>query len=125
MTEHKRIVVSHHQPGRPALRLYVTGYVLSLYLTIMAYFLVSQRIFSRQTLILAAVGLALTQFVVQLIFFLHLGTETRPRWKLIVFMFMITIVMILVFGSLWIMSNLNYRMTPQQINTYMKNQDGL
>lgn len=125
MSERKSVIVSHHQAGRPTLKAYVTGYVLSLYLTITAYILVSDHTFSRRTLIFAAVGLALTQFLVQLVFFLHLGTETRPRWKLIVFSFMITIVAILVFGSLWIMSNLNYRMTPRQINTYMKNQDGL
>jgi hypothetical protein len=34
------------------------------------------------------------------------------------------VVLILVFGSIWIMNNLNYRMTPEQINTYMNNQGG-
>jgi hypothetical protein len=34
------------------------------------------------------------------------------------------VVCILVFGSLWIMNNLNYRMTPQQIQSYMDNQTG-
>jgi hypothetical protein len=33
-------------------------------------------------------------------------------------------VSILVFGSLWIMGNLNYRMSPQQMNTYMTDQGG-
>jgi cytochrome o ubiquinol oxidase operon protein cyoD len=125
MSTSKRVVVSHHQPAQPTMKAYVTGYILSLYLTITAYILVYNHIFSRHALIFAAIGLALTQFLVQLLFFLHLGTETKPRWKLMVFAFMIMIVAILVFGSLWIMSNLNYRMTPQQINTYMQNQNGL
>ena len=37
----------------------------------------------------------------------------------------VVVVLILVFGTLWIMNNLNYRMTPQKINTYMQNQDNL
>lgn len=125
MSQRKPVIVSHHQAGRPTLRAYVTGYALSIVLTLTAYLLVTHHSFPRQAVIMAAVGLALTQFLVQLVFFLHLGTEAKPRWKLVVFMFMIMVVAILVFGSLWIMSNLNYRMTPQQINTYMRNQDGL
>jgi len=37
---------------------------------------------------------------------------------------MILVVMILVGGSLWIMKNLNYRMTPEQMNQYMIDQNG-
>src|SRR5665213_4194504 len=125
MTEHKPVIVSHHQVGRPTRKAYVVGYALSILLTVGAYLAVTHHSFQKSAAVTVVVGLALTQFLVQLLFFLHLGTETKPRWKLLVFMFMIMIVAILVFGSLWIMSNLNYRMTPQQINTYMQNQAGL
>ena len=60
----------------------------------------------------------------RLYFFLHLGKETKPRWKLYVFGFMVSVVLIIVFGSIWIMNNLNYRMTPAQINQYMNSQGG-
>jgi cytochrome o ubiquinol oxidase subunit IV len=59
------------------------------------------------------------------VFFLHLGRETRPRWKLAVFLFMLGVILILVFGSLWIMTNLNYRMMPKQMVQYMNSQAGL
>lgn len=104
---------------------YVSGYVLSLYLTVTAYLIVAHHLFSNHRLVVSVVGLALIQFVVQLLFFLHLGQETKPRWKLLVLLFMLAIVSILVFGSLWIMNNLNYRMTPVQVNSYMKSQDAL
>ncbi len=120
-----RAIVSRHETDQPTLRAYVTGFVISLYLTITAYLLVAHHLLSRGAVIAAVVGLALTQFLVQLIFFLHLGRETKPRWKLMVFLFMILVVLILVFGSLWIMSNLNYRMTSGQVNTYLRSQDGL
>jgi cytochrome o ubiquinol oxidase operon protein cyoD len=112
--------------GHVSFTTYVSGYVASLYLTITAYLLVRHGAFSRRTLVAGVVGLALTQFLVQLVCFLHLGRETKPRWKLVVFLFMILVVGILVFGSLWIMNNLNYRsMTPAQINQYMNSQDNL
>ncbi len=126
MSEHAE--VSTQDKG--SFGLYSLGFFLSVVLTLAAYFLVQGYLrsggtaFTRDFLIGAIVGLAVLQFFVQIFFFLHLGRETKPRWKLLVLFFMILVILILVLGSLWIMSNLNYRMTPQQINQYMQNQDG-
>lgn len=111
--------------GHATLGGYALGYILSIALTLAAYFFVRGNGATRDMLIGVVVGLALVQFLVQLFFFLHLGRETKPRWKLFVLLMMMLVVGILVFGSLWIMQNLNVRMTPQQINTYMQNQDSL
>jgi cytochrome o ubiquinol oxidase subunit IV len=94
-------------------------------LTFAAYLMVYNHLFSNIVLTTVIVILALVQFIVQVVFFLHLGRETKPRWKLAVMLFMIMVVLILVGGSLWIMSNLTVRMTPQQENNYMNNQQGL
>jgi cytochrome o ubiquinol oxidase operon protein cyoD len=108
---------------------YLAGFIVSLCLTMTAYLMVINHLFSRRLLVAAVAGLALAQFMTQLLFFLHLGRETKPRWKLGVFMFMVMVVLILVFGSIWIMANLNYHhdqlITPAQINHYMHSQDGL
>lgn len=103
---------------------YISGYVLSLVLTLVAYLLVRHPAYSNSVIVAVIVVLAIVQFLVQLVFFLHLGRETKPRWKLFVAISMIGIVLILVLGSLWIMNNLNYRMTPQQVNTYLNDQGG-
>jgi cytochrome o ubiquinol oxidase operon protein cyoD len=107
----------------------VAGFVISLCFTLTAYVLVTNHLFSRRLLIAAVAGLALTQFLTQLLFFLHLGRETKPRWKLGVFSFMVLVILILVSGSIWIMSNLNYHhdqlLTPSAVNKYMNDQDGL
>jgi cytochrome o ubiquinol oxidase subunit IV len=115
------------QPREQAkLRTYISGYILSVVLTLAAYLAVTHHhLGSNQWIIGFICGLAIVQFLVQLIFFLHLRAETKPRWKLFVLLLMLLVVLILVIGSLWIMHNLNYRMTPQQINTYMRNQDNL
>ena len=125
MSKHQNVIVAEHDIDHGTLKTYISGYIASIVLTVTAYLAVSHRLLSGNNgLIAVVVGLALAQFLVQLVFFLRLGRETKPRWKLLVFGFMVMVVCILVFGSLWIMSNLNYRMTPAQINTYMKNQDG-
>ena len=120
----KAVIASKYHSDSGSFRLYVSGYVLSIICTLTAYLLVTHHAFFHFWLLVSVVSLALIQFIVQLYFFLHLGKETRPRWKLAVLFFMIMIVLILVIGSLWIMNNLNYRMTPQQMNSYMQSQDG-
>jgi cytochrome o ubiquinol oxidase operon protein cyoD len=104
---------------------YVSGYLLSIYLTLTAYLLVTNHAFDNTVLVSLLVLLALLQFFVQLVYFLHLNATSGSRWRLYVFTMMVVIVAILVFGSIWIMNNLNYRMSPQQINNYMNSQDGL
>lgn len=102
----------------------VIGFILSLMLTIAAYLAVTNAGdgLSNRTLICMIVGLALTQLLVQLLFFLHLGREEKPRLNLIVFAFMLVVVGIVAGGSLWIMHNLNYHMMPEEMNQYMLDQ---
>lgn len=104
---------------------YIIGFVLSLILTLTAYFLVVEEVVSGLTLFAALGALAFIQMVVQLAYFLHLGEEVGPRYKLASFIFMGGILLIVVVGSVWIMNNLNYNMmemTPQQKTDYMMTQ---
>jgi cytochrome o ubiquinol oxidase subunit IV len=110
---------------------YIIGFASSIILTLIAFVLVNDHIsshhsqFSHKLLIPILAVLALVQFVVQLLFFLHLGTERRPRWKQLVFWFMILVVLILVIGSLWIMQNLNYNMMGiEETKVYMHEHEG-
>lgn len=103
---------------------YVTGYLLSLILTLTAYSLVVYGSTS-PWIVTALVVLAIVQMIIQLIFFLHLGDEVKPRYKLISFSFMAVILVIIVVGSLWIMQHMDYnmmRMTPNEKTDYMKTQ---
>jgi cytochrome o ubiquinol oxidase operon protein cyoD len=102
-----------------AYRNYLVGFGLSLGLTLLAYALVWWHVrqkhiaFSHNFLVFSVMGLALSQLLVQLSFFLHLGNEPKPRWKLIVLIFAAGTVFILIAGSVWIIDNLNYHLpTP-------------
>ena len=114
---------TEHTSGHGSLASYTTGFVLSLALSVLAYFLVSRQILTGAALIASIIVLALVQLLVQLTFFLHLGKESNPRWNLVVFLFSLLIVIILVGGSLWIMKNLNYHMTPDQINSFTQHDE--
>ncbi len=92
-------------------RTYVLGFALSTILTLTAFGLTGYHVtggslFTRELLIVVLVGLAVAQLIVQLTCFLHLGKENKPRWNLITFTFAVLVVVILVAGTLWIMSHL-------------------
>jgi cytochrome o ubiquinol oxidase subunit IV len=88
---------------------YVLGFFLSIVLTLGAYFLVVERLFTAESAVYAIIGLGIVQALIQLVLFLHLGRESRPRWNMLVFLFMVMVIVIIVGGSLWIMDNLDYR----------------
>lgn len=111
------------EAGQQTFHAYVKGFVSSLILTMMAYYTVVYELFSKPTRIAAIIALALIQAGAQFVYFLHLAQETKPRWNLLVFLFMTMVVFILIFGSIWIMYNLDTRvMTPMEMDAYMKRQ---
>lgn len=87
---------------------YLAGYGLALLLTLAAYWTATAQPSRGDFLKGILAVLAVTQLAVQLKFFLHLGKKSSPQWNGLVFSFMALVVFILVAGSLWIMSNLNY-----------------
>lgn len=105
-------------------RSYIVGFASAVMLTLIAFAVAGKHSLHGNKLIAVLLGLALVQFVLQLVFFLHVGRESKPRRKQLVLLMMIVIVLILVLGSIWVMYSLNYRMTPQQINQYIQKQDG-
>lgn len=89
---------------------YVIGFIASLLLTSLSFLLVITKAITGPALIFIIVSLALIQAVMQLLYFLHLGQEEETHWEAVTFYFMVVILVIVAFGSLWIMYNLNDRM---------------
>lgn len=119
--------VSEHNAHPLSLGKCIVGFLGSVVVTMAAYLLVTRGSLSKPVLVGMLATLALVQFIVQMVFFLHVGDERRPRWKLMVMFLMLGVVLILVVGSIWIMNDLNYRMmdSPQQVQKYLKSQDDL
>lgn len=128
MSHNAKVIVSRHETAHGTVRSYTAGFIASLILTAIAYLLVSKERLRGWALIFALAGLAVVQLLVQLIFFLHLGRESRPRWNLQVLVFAVGVVVIIVFGSLWIMKNLEYNhshsLTPSQADKFLIQDEG-
>jgi cytochrome o ubiquinol oxidase subunit IV len=88
------------------------GFVFSIILTLAAYRIVTHYHLTNLVLIVTLFSIGISQALVQLIFFLHLSLESKPRWNLITFLFMVLIVFVVIGGSLWIMYNLSYNLMP-------------
>ena len=93
-----------------SLKSYITGFVLSLFLTLLSFFIVTYQIISGWQLLVTISIIATYQALVQLFLFLHLNSKEKPRWNLILFLFMSLILAVILFGSLWVMNHLDYRM---------------
>lgn len=128
-----------HAQLHGTIRGYLLGYILSILLSGEAFILVMRHAYMSRTLIIVILLLAIVQLFVQLHYFLHLDRAFKAPWNLIIFGFMAVIVSILVFGSLWIMSNLDYNMmvhepdgttiqinkTPEQLDQYIKQDENI
>ena len=88
------------------------GFTASFILLVAVHRIVTHYELTSDLLNFTIVGLALGQALIQLFFFFHVGLETKPHWSLITFLFTILVILIIVFGSMWIMSNLNYDLMP-------------
>lgn len=105
---------------------YVVGFVLSVALTLLAYFFVVHHLWPKEMLIYIVLGLAVVQLIAQVVFFLHIGRGSHL--KVVTFVFAIIMLVIIVGGSVWIMNNLNYnmmKMTPDQMQLYMHQNEGI
>lgn len=104
---------------------YVVGFVASIFLTVVAYAAAMGYLGEVKNIVLTLLVLAVGQFIVQTVFFLHLGNEPRPRLKRLALGFMAIILVIIVGGSVWIMYHLNYNMvhfSPTEKEQYMETQ---
>lgn len=89
------------------------GLVLSALLTLASYRIVTYYHLTHIGLVYTVFTFGVIQALLQLIFFMDLGLEDRPYWNMITFLFTVLIAIIVVGGTLWIMSNLNYNLMPR------------
>jgi len=105
----------HHDSGAPHSTLggYLTGFLLSVVLTAVPFALVMGHVLA-SPLLTAVVLLALAaiQIVVHMIYFLHMNSRAEGGWSLLALMFTMSLVVITLSGSLWVMYHMNHNMMP-------------
>lgn len=125
-TDEDSVIVSHEGASHGTLGMYMTGFALSILFTLAPYYLVVHGVVSGRSLMVLLAGFAVLQLLVQLVFFLHLGRESKPRWNAMILAFAALVVLIVVIGSLWIMYNLNYSMmTPAETDRHLLHEEGI
>lgn len=91
---------------------YVFGFFASLILTGLSFGLVALKWFDGVGLYFIVISLGIIQAAAQIVFFLHVGSEAKPKWETMIFCFMVLVLTIVVIGTLWIMYDLNDRVMP-------------
>ena len=103
---HERIDVGRSVRG------YLVGFVLATALTCVSFYLARSSLVWTPSIPIALSVLAVAQMGVHLVFFLHMTSGPDNVNNLMALAFGLLIVMLLVFGSLWIMGHLNHNMLP-------------
>ncbi len=122
-TAHKTDVEPNPEHG--AMKSYVIGFILSLVFTFIPYNLVVNQTITGTALLATILGFALAQMIVQITFFLHLGRGPKPRWNLYFFVATVGIILIVVGGSIMIISNLHYNMSPSDQTKKLLNDEAI
>jgi cytochrome o ubiquinol oxidase operon protein cyoD len=103
----------HPMNAHGTFRTYVTGFVLAVILTAIPFWLVMGNVLD-DTLKTSIVimGLAAVQIVVHMIYFLHMNTKSEGGWTFIALVFTLTLVVVTLVGSIWVMYHMDQNMMP-------------
>ena len=97
-----------------AIRGYLVGLVLATLLTCVSFYIAQSTLVWQPSIPIALSVLALAQMGVHLVFFLHITSGPDSVNNVMALAFGLLIVMLLVFGSLWIMTHLDHNVMPMQ-----------
>lgn len=104
--------MSKHHENHGSVKSYIVGFIISIILTVVPYYLVVNHSMDTHGLILVVMAIAVAQLLVQVIYFLHLTFKGEAAGNTLSFIFTMVVVLILVIGTLWIMANLHTNMMP-------------
>ena len=103
----------HGAGAHGSFRSYMTGFVLSVILTAIPFWLVMGDVLGNAVhTSLIIMGFAVVQIVVHMIYFLHMNTKSEGGWTILALIFTLTLVVITLTGSIWVMYHLNNNMMP-------------
>jgi cytochrome o ubiquinol oxidase operon protein cyoD len=96
---------------------YVVGFLLSVVLTAIPFWLVMAKVLPPGTTVFVILGFAAAQMLVHMVYFLHLNAKVESGWSLLALLFTAVLVFILLAGSIWVMYHMNTNMMPMDPHT--------
>lgn len=106
----------HHGDAEPhsSLRDYTIGFMLSVILTAIPFWLVMAKVIAdRNTAVLVLGGFAVIQILVHMVYFLHMNGKVEGGWTMLSTIFTVVFVAIAIAGTLWVMFHMNANMMPE------------
>ena len=105
----------HHDAGpHSTFSGYMVGFVLSIILTAIPFWLVMAKVIAdRNTAVLVLGGFAVVQILVHMVYFLHMNGKVEGGWTLLSTIFTVVFVAIAIAGTLWVMFHMNANMMPE------------
>ncbi len=111
MSGEVHVLHDEHEAGHGTFKGYVTGFVLSVVLTAIPFWLVMGDVLDDpRVTAFFVMALAVVQIVVHMIYFLHMNTQSEGGWNMLALIFTLVLVVITIAGSLWVMYHLNTNM---------------
>jgi cytochrome o ubiquinol oxidase operon protein cyoD len=99
--------------GHGSLKDYAIGFVLSVILTAIPFWLVMAKVFDKSSTTAAVIlAFAAVQVVVHMVYFLHMNGKAEGGWSLLATMFTLVLLVIVLAGSIWVMYHMNVNMMP-------------
>jgi cytochrome o ubiquinol oxidase operon protein cyoD len=101
------------EPSHATFKGYMTGFVLSVILTVVPFWLVMDHVLSSAAgTVVAICLLGAVQIFVHMVYFLHMNTRSEGGWSMMALVFTLVMVIITLTGSIWVMYHLNQNMMP-------------
>ena len=92
---------------------YMTGFVLSVILTAIPFWIVMGNAFEKPgNTIMVVLAFAAVQIVVHMVYFLHMNSKSEGGWNMLALIFSAILVVIVLSGSIWVMYHMNHNMMP-------------
>jgi cytochrome o ubiquinol oxidase operon protein cyoD len=92
---------------------YMVGFVLSVVLTAIPFWLVmGHKLASPQLTTATILIFAMVQILVHMVYFLHLNTSSEGGWNMLALIFTVVLVVITLSGSIWVMYHMDTNMMP-------------
>ncbi len=125
MSELKHEAAEQSDAEHGTVKSYVFGFILSLVFTFIPFYLVVSQAVTGTILFAIILVFAFLQMAIQLFFFLHLGRGPKPMYNVSFLLGTFAAILIVVGGSVYIMSHLHYNMSPEEKSIKLAEDEGI
>ena len=125
MSDHHHHAHGHHDDdhlhAHGSFKDYTIGFILSVILTAIPFWLVMTHQLAPGTTKFVILGFAAVQVVVHMIYFLHMNSKSEGGWNMMALILTVILLFIVLTGSIWVMYHMNANMMPTPDPAAMRN----